>query len=375
VSTAEPSERDAVDVVYLPYLPLRERITVGEWELIPRAALAEADCVYVRTIELAQGLGAVYALPEQAGTSAGAFARSRGRRVGEEIANLPDLQGLRDLQRACTVAVLDVNPSPLVPESERDLNAGHWMLTSDNALVVAHGIDRKLGYTGTIIGSRLPLLSFGVSVLDDPDQGTRRATIPPPGGLRIPTFRTLRLDVEYADAAWHSIRRNDDGARRLQRAIDWLNLAWLNATGLTDELRVPALRAGFEVLLDSEDAEELAKRLGRLLDDTTPIRHRRWTSTITGDERSANMREVPWWFMGFSFLRNDLMHGRAPGEEKWVRDDRSQTDLGEWYLRQAIKHTVANAGHPDILDEPLWRDARRAARDFLRAQQPDEYEG
>lgn len=82
--------------------------------------------------------------------------------------------------------MLDVNPSPLAPESERDLNAGHRMLTADNALVVAHGIDRKLGYTGTIIGSRLPLLSFGVSVLDDPDLGIRRATIPPLGGLRHP---------------------------------------------------------------------------------------------------------------------------------------------------------------------------------------------
>lgn len=128
------------------------------------------------------------------------------------------------------------------------------------------------------------------------------------------------------------------------------------------------------MLLDSEDVEELAKRLGRLLNGSTPIRHRRWTSTKTGDERSANMREVPWWCMEFSSLRNDLMHGRAPGEEEWVRDDRSQIDLGEWYLRQAIKHAVAS-GNPDILDELIWRNARRAARDFLRTQQPDEHEG
>jgi hypothetical protein len=86
------------------------------------------------------------------------------------------------------------------------------------------------------------------------------------------------------------------------------------------------------------------------------------------------MRELAWWFMEFSFLRNDLMHGRTPGEEKWMRDDRSQIDLGEWYLRQAIKHTVAKGGHPDILEDLLWRDAHRAARDFLRAQHPDDDE-
>lgn len=96
VSTVQPSERDVVDVVYLPYLALRERITVGEWDLIPRAVLAEDDCVDARTIELAQGLGAVYVLPAKAGTAAGALARSRGRRVGDEIASLPDLRDLRD---------------------------------------------------------------------------------------------------------------------------------------------------------------------------------------------------------------------------------------------------------------------------------------
>jgi hypothetical protein len=366
----DPLRRHTVDVVYLPYLPLRERIIVGDWELIPRDELVDEDCRDPRTTELAQGLGDAYALPEQAGTAAGAFARSRDGRVGDHIADPSDLRDVRDLQRACTVAVLDINPSPLLAEHERDPNAGHWMLTSDNALVVAHGIDRAHGYTGTIIGSRVPFVAFGVSVLDDPAHGIRRATIAPPGGLRIPTFRPPRLDGEYAQVTWQSIRRDDDAARRLARAIDWLHLAWLNATALTDELRVPALRAGFEVLLESEDAEELARRLGHLLDDTTPIRHRSWNSALTGEPRSANMREVPWWFMEFSFLRNDLMHGRAPGEENWVRDGRSQTDLGEWYLRQAIKQSVADDGHPDILEEPLWRAAHRGFRE--RQQRQDE---
>jgi hypothetical protein len=268
--------------------------------------------------------------------------------------------------------VLEVNESPLLAEHERDPNIGHYALTSDNATVVAHGISHKGGYTGTVTGSRVRRLSLGVAVVDDAnDPAAPRQTIPPPGDVRIPTFKPPPLDVEYADATWESIRRGDDAARRVGRAIDWLALASLNASGLTDDLRVPALRAGFEVLLDSEDAEELAKRLGRLLDDATPIRHRKWMSSITGDERSANLREIPWWFMEFSFLRNDLMHGRAPGKEKWVRDDRSQTDLGEWYLRQAIKHTVATDGHPDILDQLLWRNAHRAALDLLRAKQTE----
>jgi hypothetical protein len=366
---SEPSAPETVYVVYLPYLPLTKRATIGDWEVIPRADLRDDDCLDARTLELARGLADLYVLPKNAGTRAGVFARARTGRVGDDPT---DPERLRDLRRACVVMVLEVNESPLLSERERDPNIGHYALTSDNATVVAHGISHKGGYTGTVTGSRVRSMSLGVRVVDDPNDPTAlRQTIPPPGDVRIPTFRPPALDDEYADATWESMRRGDNAARRLGRAIDWLNLASLNATGLSDELRVPALRAGFEVLLDSEDAEELARRLGRLVDDKTPIRHRTWTSTFTGDKRSANMREVPWWFMEFSFLRNDLMHGRAPGEEKWLRDGQSQTDLGEWYLRQAIKHAVADDGHADVLEDVVWRRPLREMQEMMRrARQP-----
>jgi hypothetical protein len=199
---------ETIDVVYLPYLPLRERVVVGEWELIPRAALTDADCLDERNAELAQGLAGVYVLPEHAGTAAGVFARPRDRRLGDK---LNDVRQVDDLRRACVVAVLDVNPSPV--EDERDPNAGHWMLTSDNGLVVAHGINHEHGYTGAITGSRVPRWSLGVSVLDDPaNPHIPRGRIPPPGDVRIPIFRPPRLDVEYAHTTWESIRRGNDAA-------------------------------------------------------------------------------------------------------------------------------------------------------------------
>jgi hypothetical protein len=186
--------------------------------------------------------------------------------------------------------------------------------------------------------------------------------ISPPSDLRIPTFRPPPLDVEYADATWQSLHHDNDAARRLGRAIDWLALAWLNATSLTDELRVPALHAGFEVLLNMEDALDLARELGRLLEDESRVRHRTWVS-FANNHRSANLAEISWWFMEFSLLRNQLMHGRTPGTEVWAHDERSQVDLGEWYLRQAIKRVVANDGHPDIVETPLFRELVRAARE------------
>ena len=52
----ERSAPETIYVVYLPYLPLAERLAVGFWEAIPRTALREDDCLDTRTMELALGL-------------------------------------------------------------------------------------------------------------------------------------------------------------------------------------------------------------------------------------------------------------------------------------------------------------------------------
>ena len=138
---------DVVDVILMPYLPLGERATVGDWELIPRTALQPDDCLDERTEELARGLAEVYVLPKHARTPVGAFVRPRAGLIGNES---QDVQRFNDLRRACVAAVLDPNPDPTLPEDQRDWNAGHWMLSTENATVVGHGINRD-GFTGTSI--------------------------------------------------------------------------------------------------------------------------------------------------------------------------------------------------------------------------------
>jgi hypothetical protein len=176
-------------------------------------------------------------------------------------------------------------------------------MTSDNATVVAHGINREGGYTGALTGRRVRRMDLGLSVFDDPEHPhLPRAKIPPPADLRIPHRRT-RLDGEYANATWESVRRGDDAARRLGRAIDWLHLAWLNTTALSDDLRIPALRAGFEVLLDTGNYLRLARRLSDLLrNDSAPI-ERAWHN-LAGEPTSEELTDVAWWSVRFSFLRN-----------------------------------------------------------------------
>ena len=105
-----PGADSNVDVFCLPYLPLKERVQVGDFELIPKADLQTTDCQDARTEELACGLGEMYTLPRDRRTSAGAFIRPRDHLIGEQAG---DLQRFWDLRRACLITVLDPNPSPL----------------------------------------------------------------------------------------------------------------------------------------------------------------------------------------------------------------------------------------------------------------------
>lgn len=119
-----------VYVVYAPYLPLRERIVVGDWELIPQRDLQEEDALDGRVAELARGFAGLYDLRDTTGAF-GAFACQLDGRVGDEPS---DVASIRDLRQALVVAVLDGNQGSLTPENERDLNAGHAATTSENAL-------------------------------------------------------------------------------------------------------------------------------------------------------------------------------------------------------------------------------------------------
>jgi hypothetical protein len=176
------------------------------------------------------------------------------------------------------------------------------------------------------------------------------------------------FDQKYAQAAWDSLSRNSDAARRIGRAIEWLGLAWLNATGVAADLRIPALHAGFETLFDSDEIKVIANRLAVALEDGTTRSLRERVHPATGKLWSEELTDVEWWFYDFSFLRNDLMHGRIPVQEAWRHNGQGQVSLGEGYLRRAIKCVIGLDGHQDILDDMRFQREVRETRLRLRTE-------
>ena len=76
------------------------------------------------------------------------------------------------------------------------------------------------------------------------------------------------------------------------------------------------------------------------------------------------LTNLEWWFTFFAFLRHDIAHGEeiSPRQHEW--NAQSHLFLGESRLRQAIKQTVANAGHPTVLLDPYARIAQKYAALF-----------
>lgn len=346
-------------MMYAPYLPLRERLTVDGWIVVPAPDLGEDDVAGAFAATAAAGLARLYAL-EKPRTALGAFVFREGVGVGGEV-NGTDV---RLMHRALAIGVLDINPPPPRLGEEGTGNEGHAAMTSDNAIVYGHGIGAD-GYVAAEYGAMIRTLSGGYNVLRDNGMRFRE-----PSDLHVPAMPAYS-DGELVDAVHRCIAVDTDESRRLERAIGWLDLAWRNAEAITLDLRVPAVRSGFEVLFDEGSTKELRGELSALLDDDDASRtHYTWLDQ--GRPLEADLTELEWWFVCFTLLRNAIAHGDAFQTDDYMHEGYSHLDLGVHRLGRAIKATVVARGYPDLELEPRARLLRRLIREHGLAPPGDE---
>jgi hypothetical protein len=291
----------AVWVMYAPYLPLLKRHEIDGWMLVPAPELGEGEVANELATRIAPGLARLYAI-ENEGMRLGAFVFRAGVGVGGEI----DGADVRLMHRALAIAVLDGNPDPpKLGEVGASIEA-HSAMTSDNALVYGHRIGAE-GWVAAEYGAMIRTRSGGYNVFDDDSMRFR-----PPTDLHVPSW-PRNLDGELATAVHRCIAVDSDEARRLDRTIGWLDLAWRNAEAITLDLRVMAVRSGFEVLFDVDPAleatAEIRSGLSRLLDEPqAPRTAHRWPNLKGKLRDPEDLSELEWWWMRFTFLRNAIAH-------------------------------------------------------------------
>lgn len=314
-----------------PYLPVDRRVDAGDWHLIPRAELAQADAASELCFRLAQGLARLYELPGD-GAGMGAFVTSGDGRVGDDF----PIDGMGPLRRALIFGALSSNQSSLVPEDEQTGNEAFGMLTSDHAQLWAHPFD-EAGYTADGRGGMVHILAGGYNALAEDS-----IRFPYPAALYDPIFsRGPRWDVSRRTLT--ALLRSDETSRRLRRAIDWLDLAWRNTDAIVSDLRIPALHSGFEALMDQPaDAESARRALCALLDPADEPTSSRpgWTSRRS-NPIDDEVSDLGWWWAQFAGFRNAILHGDELTADDHS-DDRGRAHLyvAEETLRAAIIATL-----------------------------------
>jgi hypothetical protein len=146
---------------------------------------------------------------------------------------------MRVLHRAVVAAVLDPNPSL----SERD--KGNQVATSDNVLLYGHRVDGS-GSVWVDYGVMVRAIVGGLTI------GSEDLHISAPPEILVP-FLHPSFDELYLVALVKILSGADESARRMGRAIDWLDIAWRNTSSIDEDTRIVALRAGFEALFGVGD--------------------------------------------------------------------------------------------------------------------------
>ncbi len=337
-------------VVWLfPYLPLGERRTIGPWTLIPREVLVDEDASSAAVAEQARGLAALYRLPSNP-RGFGAFVRSGDEPVGEEV----DAMALGRLRQSIVVSTLDQNPSRADPTFDDD-NAGHRICTVENARLHGHGVDAD-GYTAFEYGVMVRNLVGGYQVGRDTEK------IEPPQELQLPLLRPQFDDV-YASALYDVLSNLTDESPDLPGAIRWLEVGWSNSLSVPLEARILAFRAGFDVLFGGAETKDIRTKLSALLDAPDAARTpREWDDRHGRHLGPFDLTDLEWWFQSFAVLRNKVAHGGQLAPEEYDFDDGvPHIWHAELNLRRAIKKTVADAGHEDVLLDPFDRVIRKYA--------------
>jgi hypothetical protein len=214
--------REPAHALLFPYLWIRDRITVGPYELISRNVLTDDDFATPQIKADAEGLLKMYEMRGSMANRFGTVVRRWAGKVGDRF----EREEMQPLHRAVVVALLD--PIPLEIGKKEDTQ-GWGIPTSDNALIYLHQLDGS-GHVAVQYGRMVELTVAGLTI------GQEHSQIHAPSELHAP-FLGPDPDPEYLNALYTELTAGTAQARRLGRAIEWLDLAWRNTTSIDDDSR------------------------------------------------------------------------------------------------------------------------------------------
>ena len=292
----------------------------------------------------------------------------------------PTDEEIAAIRAAVTFAVLDAND-----RISDDGNKGWHLATTENADIFIQPIDEDGGIAHSRGGSLKQVLVGGLTIGGEP---------PPLADAVQSIMNPVRVSSTLAAAIYTAALSKAGSGASVAIAADWHRGALMNASAMTIEHRLIALKTGFEALTHEDNSRECAKLLRALFENTTAghQKHLPWIGVLWSPKERTDLQrpyinpagkpkvdvrsELEDWFMALAEARNDIIHGDtlkrgdypAPPERPLSRYAGTLFWIGERVLREAIK---AQLGVNVLLCGPIRRHAQiTAARHAPRPAEP-----
>lgn len=337
-----------------PYLPSTAGV-IGPWTFVPFGRVA--DSAALPTVLRERTLRLIEAYKPAASVILGSVVYPTGGQIGSEF----DVATIRRLRHSLLAGAVAENPPLAVPKDEQMANAGHAAMTSENTLLYGHGLESSTSYVigvGEIVHTTTAYYA---------PEGEPLPKVTPPPELPTPLFASF--DQELAQATHAVLDPACETGRRLDRCLDWCQLALSNAEAVSRDVRVGAVRSALEALTGKTNTTKLVRAIGRLLDgDTTPRR----THTSHFWRGPVQLSPVEWWLVHLTELRNAIVHGNPITDDMWLHEGQHHLAIAHDTLIRCLKATVATEAEDSALRKSLRdRGIERAtgeALEFLRQQ-------
>jgi hypothetical protein len=255
------------------------------------------------------------------------------------------------IQAAVRFAALDANDFYRMT----DLNRGSFITTSENSTLFLQPIDEAEKRITHLEGGALRMVLLG---------GIQIGAVPLPlPDAVVSVTRPVRASKSVARAMFASVRRPQvKKNRRLALAAQWHAVAMANASAVTNEQRIIALKTGFEALFGTSSSRECARLLRHCFESVCAphVPKLPWSGVLWSPKERIDLQrvhkkngvncqdtrsELEDFFMALANARNAAIHEgalptieyTAPPERPLSRYAGNLFWIGERLLREAIK--------------------------------------
>lgn len=241
------------------------------------------------------------------------------------------------------------------------VNAGLYMLTSENFRIVFQNFILESPYTGYTSGKIVRVSDSGYKISE--------ITYEKPPYVVKNTFSYEKKFLNVLEQLRNKKRKT---YRLILRATDAVMNAYANSEDVSHDSRILELSRAFEILFDlpERDQRKMFKELIEKYCEPKGEKKRRYSSERPGGKKvsETGSRQV-MWADRFYTLRNHIIHGENIADKRYFFHGQPHFQLGLWFFLVSVKQIINQSIQKKLFYDSIKCESGRLVYDngLLRA--------